>query len=465
MIKEGFLKEHSRSFAFLMWVTDLAAPVLAAWVAFEVYPNFDFIPQRYFNAVVLGLIGFALIFPSLTFGRGFRGVSVVKEIKQVTVALASIFIALVIVAVLAKTTASYSRIWFVEWFVLTWLVLVGYRILLRLVLRWMRSNGFNRRSIVVVGSGEIALTVVRRIISTSWSGFHITGIFGDDKRINEQFLEDSIASGDFDDVAQFVQQSKVDQVWIAMPLKREDQLKLVMDSLTHSTVDIRYIPDIFGFQLFNHSMSSVAGLPVLNLTTTPMEGVNRIIKAIEDRFLAFIILLLSSPFMLFIALAIKLSSRGTVFYSQTRLGWNGKKINIYKFRTMSIDAERSTGPVWAKPDDERVTPIGRFLRRSSLDELPQFFNVLLGDMSIVGPRPERPVFVEKFKQEIPRYMKKHMVKAGITGWAQVNGWRGDTSLHERLKHDLYYIENWSILFDLKIIFLTVFRGFANKNAY
>lgn len=465
MFREGFLKGHPRSISFLMWILDLAMPVLAGWLAFVIYPDFEYIPQRYINAVGLALIGFAIVFPNLSFGKGFRGMPIISELKYVVFAVSSIFVGIVLVALFTKSTASYSRVWFVEWYFLTLLGLIGYRVALRLSLRWFRSNGFNQRSVVVVGSGEIARTVIARLLSATWSGFRVVAIFTDDERVTEGFLDGGVIKGGYEDVAEYVQGAGADQVWMAMPLQNQDQIHGVMQSLQHCTADIRYVPDIFEFQLFNHSMSEVAGLPVLNLTTSPMDGVNRVFKALEDRVLAFIILLLASPFFLVISIAIKMSSRGPVFFKQDRVGWNGKHIEIVKFRTMPVDAESSTGPVWASPEDSRATRIGRFLRRTSLDELPQFYNVLCGDMSIVGPRPERPIFVEKFKEEIPHYMKKHMVKAGITGWAQVNGWRGNTSLNERVKHDLYYIENWSVAFDLKIILLTFTRGFINKNAY
>lgn len=465
MLREGFLREHSRSFAFAMWIIDLSIVVIAAWVAFKIHPNFEFIPQRYFNAVLLGVFGFSLIFPHLSFGRGFRGVSITREIQQVSIAVTVIFLGLMLVASLGKVTASYSRVWFVEWYVFTLATLAGYRVLLRIGLRWIRSYGFNQRSIVVVGSGKIARTVIQRIQDARWSGFRIKGVFGDDPGLKNLYVGGTVRFGGFDDVADFVREKEIDQVWLTMPLKREEKMQLVTDALSHSMVDVRYVPDIYAFQLLNHSISSVAGLPVINLTSSPMEGANRIVKAIEDKVIALLILLLSSPFLLLIAIAIKLTSEGPVFFRQVRLGWNGKEINMYKFRTMPMDAEAQTGPVWTTAGDDRATPLGRFLRRTSLDEFPQFFNVLRGDMSIVGPRPERPVFVEKFKKELPQYSHRSKVKAGITGWAQVNGWRGDTCLEERLKHDLYYIENWSVLFDIKIIILTVFRGFVHRNAY
>ena len=256
-----------------------------------------------------------------------------------------------------------------------------------------------------------------------------------------------------------------DQIWLAMPLKDADLIEHIIRGLRQTTSDIRLVPDFFGYRLINHSISSIADMSVINISVTPMDGLNRWVKAVEDKLIAILILILLSPLMLLIACAVKLSSRGPVIYRQERLSWNGRPFQMLKFRSMPINVEDGTGPKWARSGEVRATAVGRFLRKTSLDELPQFWNVMKGDMSIVGPRPERPVFVEQFKEEIPSYMQKHMVKAGITGWAQVNGWRGDTDLKQRIEHDLYYIENWSIWLDLKIIFLTIFKGFINKNAY
>ena len=211
-------------------------------------------------------------------------------------------------------------------------------------------------------------------------------------------------------------------------------------------------------------MTEIAGLPVINLTESPLEGANRLLKKLEDFVLSLSILLIASPLMLLIAIGVKLSSPGPVFYRQERVTWNGERFRMLKFRTMPIDAESATGPVWSRRDEGRATRFGAFLRRTSLDELPQFLNVLRGEMSLVGPRPERPEFVERFRQEIPGYMQKHLVKAGITGWAQVNDLRGDTSLHERIQYDLYYIENWSLWFDLRILALTLMHIFRSRNA-
>ena len=234
--------------------------------------------------------------------------------------------------------------------------------------------------------------------------------------------------------------------------------------LREHAVEIRFVPDIYSFHLLNHSVTEVAGLPVISLTETPMSGINRVVKAVEDYVLVTVLLLLAAPAMLLIAIGVKLSSKGPVFYRQERVTWNGERFVMLKFRTMPVDAEAQSGPVWTRRGERRATPFGVLLRRTSLDELPQFLNVLHGEMSLVGPRPERPEFVERFRQEIPGYMQKHLVKAGITGWAQVNDLRGDSDLAQRIQYDLYYIDNWSLWFDLRILVLTLWHILKSHNA-
>ncbi len=270
---------------------------------------------------------------------------------------------------------------------------------------------------------------------------------------------------DYSDLLYHVNSNNIDQVWIALSHSEEETIRRVIETLDGVPVDIRYVPDIFEYQLMHHSLTEMAGIPVVNISYSAIDGANRVVKAMEDYVLASLLLVLASPAMLLIAIGVKLSSPGPILYRQTRVGWNGKEFTMLKFRTMPVDVEKETGPVWAKAGERRATPFGQFLRKTSLDELPQLFNVLMGEMSLIGPRPERPVFVEKYKEEIPHYNKKHLVKAGLTGWAQVHGWRGNTCLHTRIEHDLYYIENWSLWLDIKIIIMTIFRGLIHKNAY
>ena len=230
-------------------------------------------------------------------------------------------------------------------------------------------------------------------------------------------------------------------------------------------VDIQVIPDIYEFATIRGGIEEFDGLPIISLQDSPLYGWNMVIKRAADIAFSIIAITLTAPLVVLIAITIKLTSHGPVFYRQERMGLDGKIFQMLKFRSMWVDAEKESGAVWAKEDDPRRTWLGAFLRKTSIDELPQFFNVLKGDMSIVGPRPERPVFIEEFRKNIPKYMLRHKMKAGITGWAQVNGWRGDTDLKKRIEYDLYYIENWSFWFDLKIMWLTIWKGLVNKNAY
>lgn len=443
---------------------DWAGIILAAWIAHRFYLNSWSLPTLYTSVVGVVVMLTALLFPRFDLYKAWRSASIFDEVSAITLAWALTLFLLFAFAFTTQTGIQFSRGWIGIWAMLGWAVLISGRILLRVGLRWLRSHGFNQRHIVVVGSNNLGGEVVRRLVKSPWMGLQVAAFFCTEAPVpGAKVYRVPVVDGT-EEITTFVAREGIDQVWIAMPFKEEDKVKSLLYELRHSTVDIRYVPDLFGFRMMNHSLSEVAGLPVMDISVSPMDGTNRITKALEDRVLALLILLLISPLMIFIAIGVKLSSPGPVFYRQERVGWNGKTFMMFKFRSMPVNVEGS-GVQWGGAKNKQVTPFGAFLRKSSLDELPQFINVLKGDMSIVGPRPERPMFVERFKDEIPDYMKKHLVKAGITGWAQINGWRGDTDLAKRIEHDLYYIENWSLWFDLRIILLTVFKGFINKNAY
>lgn len=265
-----------------------------------------------------------------------------------------------------------------------------------------------------------------------------------------------------------VGQQPPDEVWLCLPLGDQAGIETTIDALRHSMANIRMVPDWFSLKLLNHGISQVVGLHMLDLSASPISGFTRIIKEIEDMVLATLILLLISPLLMVIALAVKLTSPGPVLFKQQRHGWNGEKISVHKFRSMVVHHESDFAVTQATRHDTRITPLGAFLRRTSLDELPQFFNVLQGRMSIVGPRPHAVQHNEHYKELVPGYMRRHKVKPGITGWAQINGFRGETNtldkMEQRVTHDLFYIEHISLGFDLKIIFLTVFKGFTHQNA-
>jgi putative colanic acid biosynthesis UDP-glucose lipid carrier transferase len=461
---EFSLKKNASVLKAVLHIFDWVGITFTAFVAHRLYLGDWNMPDSY--AIVVGIVVLlaALLFPRFNLYRAWRGSSIFSEVKAITTAWLLVLFLLFAFIFSTQMGIRFSRGWIGIWFFSAWIALISGRMLLRVGLRWLRRQGFNQRRIVVVGSNNLGGKVVRRLMENSWMGLRVECLFCSEAPEVMPTVHCVRFNEGAGDIAAYVEKEKSDQVWIAMPFKDEDKVKSILHELRHSTVDIRYVPDFFGFRMMNHSLSEVAGLAVIDLSVSPMDGLNRLLKAFEDRALALIILLLISPFMVFIAIAIKLSSRGPVFYRQERVGWNSKIFTMYKFRSMPESVEKS-GVQWGDAKNKQATSVGAFLRKSSLDELPQFFNVLRGDMSIVGPRPERPMFVERFKDEIPDYMKKHLVKAGITGWAQINGWRGDTDLAKRIEYDLYYIENWSLLFDLRIILLTVFKGFIHKNAY
>lgn len=461
MLPKGLLKEYSRFLSLLLRFLDGSAVIAAGFLAYMIkFQSVDFEINYLYGLVVAGLLT-PFVFRFFQVYDPVRAKSYTQHFQNLLQAVLALFFIIAGLVFISKTADSFSRIWFLSWIVLSIALLLMVRGSMILMLRFMRKHGWNERRVIILGSNQLASKIASRIQGALWTGFRITAMF-DDNHIKSDKLLIQETPVDLED---FIRTHSIDEVWIAYSGAYESRVKEILHELRHQTVATRLLLDIFSLNLVNQSIGEFAGFPVLNIRSTPMIGMNRFIKAIEDRILSVVILLMISPLLLLISCAVKLTSPGPIFYRQKRVSWNGKEFEMLKFRTMPVDAESKTGPVWAKKNEERATTIGAFLRRTSLDELPQFVNVLKGDMSIVGPRPERLVFVEEFKDKIPGYMQKHLVKAGITGWAQINGWRGNTSLEKRIEYDLYYIENWSLYLDLKIIFLTFFRGFVNKNAY
>lgn len=467
MLPKGLLKEYSQILALIMRGMDVAIVLVCGAVAY--YYKFDslLMSSRYVSALLIGALLTLIVFPFFHIYESGRANGFWRNIGNLVRAVSSVLIVLAGLAFLTKTGTNYSREWFIWWSAFAIISLFLFRCTLLIVLRLMRAQGWNERHVIIIGAGDLARKLVGTVQQALWTGFHIVSIFDDHATTKSGTLNHIPIQQTPADLCAYIaaNRDQIDEIWLALPLRAEERVKEILHQLRHETVTTRLMLDIFGMDLFNHSVGDFAGFPVLNIRSSPMVGMNRFIKALEDRILASFILLLVSPLFILIALGVKLSSRGPIFYRQKRIGWNGAEFEMLKFRTMPVDAEKTTGPVWAKAGEERATRLGSFLRKTSLDELPQFINVLYGDMSIVGPRPERLVFVDQFKEEVPRYMQKHLVKAGITGWAQINGWRGNTSLEKRIEYDLYYIENWSLAFDLKIILLTFFQGLIHKNAY
>jgi putative colanic acid biosynthesis UDP-glucose lipid carrier transferase len=422
-------------------------------------------PNHYWLALTFVFALVLLVFPFFRLYQPYRGTSLWVEIQALFKAWVAGLAIVAVALVLTKTGPLLSRVWMTTWAFSTLAALAGYRILLRVLLRSFRQRGYNLRHIVIVGAGELGRQVAQRLRESAWTGLHVTAFFDDAPALSGETIEGVPVRGTIDDVAAFVSGEDIDQVWMALPLRAEMRSKQLLQQLRRTTAQVCFVPDIYGFQLLNHSVTEVAGLPVINLTESPMAGANQMAKALEDFVLASLIVVMISPLLLVLAAGVKLSSPGPVFYRQRRVTWNGAEFVILKFRSMPVGVEESSGPVWAKADEDRATPFGRFMRRWSLDELPQFFNVLSGEMSIVGPRPERPEFIERFREQIPGYMQKHLVKAGITGWAQVNDLRGNSDLVKRIEYDLFYIENWSVWFDLRIILMTIGQVVKSRNAY
>jgi len=317
----------------------------------------------------------------------------------------------------------------------------------------------------LVGSGESAASLAERLSKLQASGILLEGVVTPNPEKPDVFPKAVPHLGPLDSLAHVIVQHRIDQVFLALAPDEQQLLPNLQSQLSRHWVDVRIVPDLGNFRTLHTEVENIEGLPVVTVVQSPLEGWNRVLKRTLDLIGALAALLIFGPLMLLLALLVRLSSPGPILYRQERMGLDGRVFFALKFRSMRVDAEASSGAVWAKAGDDRTTPLGRWLRRLSLDELPQFFNVLRGEMSLVGPRPERPVFIDRFKTQIPDYMLRHKVKAGITGWAQINGWRGNTSLEKRIECDLYYIENWSLWLDLKILALTPFKGFIHQNAY
>ena len=336
------------------------------------------------------------------------------------------------------------------------------RAIVRAIVERAHREGKRLDRVLIAGSGELARAVVERVNGHRELGFLVVGYL---KNGEESKLDALPCLGTIDQAEQVIAEQNIDHVFVALPHASSQAMMALLDRLVRSVVAIHVVPDLLQFMVLRSRVEDLDGLPTINLSETPLEGWSRFLKRGFDLIVATVALIVFSPVMLIVAIAIKLGDRGPIFYRQERMGLDGKPFDIVKFRSMRVGAEKDSGAKWAEKDDPRRTRVGRFIRETSLDELPQLFNVLLGDMSVVGPRPERPQFVEQFRAEFPHYMLRHKVRAGITGWAQVHGWRGNTSIRMRIEHDLYYIENWSLMLDLKILFMTLIHGLKHENAY
>jgi putative colanic acid biosynthesis UDP-glucose lipid carrier transferase len=463
----AFLRPNAGKLASIHRLLDcalVALSLLAACWLYDVEPD-----AKYMFAALLAAVAFAFAAELTHLYGSWRMHALRAEAMELLLVIAVVAAILVGAAFFTKTSAEYSRVVLLNWGLLAFSTLALERIAIRAVLRTLRKSGRNTRSLAIAGIGKTAQNVARQVESADWAGMTTIGHFDD---LGQNRDEDGKASidcaGTLLDLVLLARRGEVDYIYIALPTKDDERILWLVNELADTTASVFVVPDLFIFQLSQARWTDFGGLPIVSIYESPFEGLNGTFKRIEDVVLASLILIIVAIPMLLIAAIIKLTSKGTVIFKQRRYGLNGKVVEVWKFRSMTVSDDGDT-VTQAQKHDPRVTPFGAFLRRTSLDELPQFINVLMGDMSVVGPRPHAVAHNEQYRGLIPGYMLRHKVKPGITGWAQVRGWRGETDtldkMQRRVECDLEYMRNWSIWFDLKIVALTIIRGFFGKNAY
>jgi Undecaprenyl-phosphate glucose phosphotransferase len=462
------LRARSRLLEQVMLVGDLLL-VAASWLLAYVVRFYVVGPAARHGIPPLEPYLLMLLPILVVWGMAFRGFDLYRprrigsRLSEVAaIAKASTVGALVLVSVMTFffREYDYSRVVIVYFWIFSIAAVSFARYVFREALRVARRRGYNLRYALVVGGGELATGVVQRVRSRPDTGIQILGLVGD-----KQAAAGVQALGGFADLRAVLDAHQVDHVILALAHEEYGRLGGLLEAIGDEPVTIHVVPDLGRFTSLRGGVEEFEGLPFVHLRESPLYGWNQMAKRAFDAAFSLAVLTLLSPILAVLAAAVKLTSRGPVLYGQERMGLDGQRFRMMKLRTMRVDAEDTSGPVWASAGDDRRTPIGAFLRRFSLDELPQFVNVLRGEMSVVGPRPERPVFVERFRQTVPGYMLRHKVKSGVTGWAQVHGLRGNTSLEKRIEYDIEYIERWSFWLDLKIIGMTLFRVLFDRNAY
>jgi Undecaprenyl-phosphate glucose phosphotransferase len=383
--------------------------------------------------------------------------------EAVSICQGTALMGLLVIAVTFGLQAHYdSRATFLIFFALSGFLVLALRRVSWMGIRWLRAHGYNQTHSVIVGTGRVARRVARSLRMVNWLGIKNIGFVEDQP---SRWTADLDILGTSADLPRLIQKYQLSHVFIALPMNRYHEARKVFDRLSGTLAEVRLVADVPALAGFSLNVTNLDGLPVIGLRESPHFGLNIVVKRAMDIVLSALALIVLAPLLLSIAALVKFTSKGPIFFRQERCGLNGKTFHMLKFRSMRVDAEKQTGAVWAQKDDPRRTWLGTILRKTSLDELPQLFNVLKGDMSLVGPRPERPVFIQEFNKTIPNYNARHRVKAGITGWAQVHGWRGNTSLRKRVQYDLYYITHWTPWLDIRIMWMTVWHGLFHRNAY
>lgn len=474
------IRQRHRTTAGIYLAGDLLATLAAfaaAWLlrfVVAVIPLTKSVPSfwPYLRLLPVVLLLWPLVFYFHGLYQSRRERSRVDEVLTVMLAvfLATVLLSVVIAWYRPSAGAgtheyfTYSRAFLGLFALIDLLLVAATRMTARSAMRRIRLSGHNLQRILVVGAGALGREITQKILAHREMGFEVVGFLDDDPGKVDTLVLGLPVLGTLKQADEVLASRSIDQVFLALPLEAHKKVLALLELMARECVEIKLVPDILQYATLNATLEDVEGTPVINLSQVPLQGWNSLVKRCMDIAIAAAALAIAVPVAPLIALAIWLEDRGPIFYRQERMGLDGKPFMILKFRSMRGDAEASCGPVWAVKDDPRRTRVGTVLRHWSLDELPQIWNVLTGDMSIVGPRPERPTFVREFKHKIPRYMLRHRVKSGITGWAQVHGWRGNTSIRKRIQYDLYYIQNWSLSLDCKILWMTL-RHALHRNAY
>lgn len=467
------IKDNQKVFNRLLVVIDAAITaasfILAYYIKFYIFessPGIGVLPVRdYFMLLLYIVPGYICLYYRCGIYAPKRTVRRRYELYGILQANTIGIAALIIILYMIIHEINFSRSVMAIFYVLNIFLMTCARLTLRRTLRMMRSRGYNLKHILLVGYSRAAEEYINRILENPQWGYVVCGIL--DNRIPAGTLYKGVkVLGSLGNLEIILPENKLDEIAITLSLKDYDFLEKIVGICEKSGVHTKFIPDYNSLIPTKPYTEDLLGLPVINIRYVPLTNTgNIVVKRIMDVIGSLAGIIVTSPIMLLCAMLVKLSSSGPVIFKQERVGLHNKSFYMYKFRSMEMQTPKEEKKAWTVKNDPRVTGVGKILRKTSLDELPQLFNILKGDMSLVGPRPERPVFVERFREEIPRYMVKHQVRPGLTGWAQVNGLRGDTSIRKRIEYDIYYIENWTLGFDIKIIFMTFFTGFINKNAY
>lgn len=463
------MKQHARLwFTTSLILLDSSLSALAFFIGYQLrlrseYENIQPF-SAYWGMLLMHVASILIVFFFYRLYHRPRSLSYVDQFYAIFgAASVGMIISIALISLFFKNQLDYPRLMMVYVWMLTIILTSLGRAIQSRVQVSLQARNWGEERVLIVGTGEVGRLVMQKIRRTPGLGYRVVGFVDDEVKV--KMVQDCPVLGGTDDIPELIESQQVNEVIIAMPEASHQEILRVAGKCDRGRVTVKVFPDVFQIMATEVSINDLGGLPLLTVRDVALRGWRLTVKRVIDVVGSTAALVVMSPLMMLVSILIKLDSEGPVFFTQERMGLDGKSFLMLKFRSMRTDAEDTTGPVWATPQDTRRTRLGAFIRRFSIDEMPQFINVLLGDMSLVGPRPERPVFVEQFKQNIPRYMDRHKEKAGLTGWAQVNGLRGDTSITERTKYDLWYIENWSVALDLRIMIRTFMSIFTDRNAY